>query len=119
MGVGVCNAWGIVRSGVRTGPGRGRFGAMDWSGCAVWTDDWGKTGRGGRAGRSALAARPGVPMPRRLPAFAALLAVLAAAGCAMFAKKAPTPANEIAREALARSTPPPGERYYVFLFGSQ
>src|SRR6516165_10764118 len=58
-------------------------------------------------------------MPRRLPAFAALLAVLAGAGCALFAKRTPTPANDIDREELARRPPPPGERYYVFLFGSQ
>jgi hypothetical protein len=58
-------------------------------------------------------------MPRRLPALAALLVVLAAAGCAILAKRTPTPANDIDREELARRPVPPGVRYYVVLFGSE
>ncbi|MBY0512733.1 MAG: hypothetical protein K2P78_02335 [Gemmataceae bacterium] len=48
-----------------------------------------------------------------------LAAVLPAAGCALTAKKTPTPAAHIDGEALARVPPPPGERYYVLFFGSQ
>src|SRR5947208_14607206 len=57
-------------------------------------------------------------MPRRLPHLAVFLVVLTGAGCALLAKKTPTPAAEIDREALARTPPPPGQRFYVFLFGA-
>lgn len=42
-----------------------------------------------------------------------------AAGCALTAKKTPTPAARIDPDALARVQPPPNERYYVLFFGSQ
>ncbi|HUR55411.1 MAG TPA: hypothetical protein VMZ71_14855 [Gemmataceae bacterium] len=55
--------------------------------------------------------------PRRL----ALLLLLAATapGCAALAKETPTPAAKIDRKELAQRHPPPNERYYVMIFGSE
>jgi hypothetical protein len=41
------------------------------------------------------------------------------AGCAALAKKTPTPAADLDTLALASIPPPPGERYYLLVFGSQ
>src|SRR5262245_11412045 len=43
----------------------------------------------------------------------------AGAGCATFAKKPPTPADDIPPRAAAAMTAPPGEKYYILVFGSQ
>jgi hypothetical protein len=48
-----------------------------------------------------------------------ILSCTAGAGCATFAKKPPTPADDIAPRAAAAMTAPPGERYYLVVFGSQ
>jgi hypothetical protein len=42
-----------------------------------------------------------------------------AAGCAALAKKPPTPADDIPVRYAATMTAPPGERYYILVFGSQ
>ena len=55
-------------------------------------------------------------MPRRLALF--LLASLSP-GCAALAKETPTPAAQINRKELAQVEPPPNERYYLLLFGSE
>jgi hypothetical protein len=47
-----------------------------------------------------------------------VLAMLAAAGCSFLAKKTPTPAADLDKDELARRPAPPGERYYLALFGS-
>ena len=48
----------------------------------------------------------------------AVLAWAAGSGCASLAQKPPTPAAEIsAREGLSM-TAPPGERYFILVFGS-
>lgn len=46
------------------------------------------------------------------------LAVVPALGCAVFAQKPPTPAARLTRDELAAMTPPPGERYFLILYGS-
>src|SRR6478735_1177117 len=43
----------------------------------------------------------------------------AAGGCATFAKKPPTPAADITVRQAASIVAPPGERYFVLVFGSQ
>jgi hypothetical protein len=55
--------------------------------------------------------------PRRLALLLFLAAV--AQGCALFAKRPDTPAAHIDRGELARRNPPPNERYYLMMFGSQ
>lgn len=52
---------------------------------------------------------------RRLAFFAALVAC----GCALTAKKVPTPAARLTTNDLAQFPKPPGERYFIVLFGSQ
>jgi hypothetical protein len=44
-------------------------------------------------------------------------ALLAASGCAAYAKRPPTPAADI--PAVGLDTAPPGEHYYIIVFGSQ
>ncbi len=44
--------------------------------------------------------------------------VFCAAGCSTLAKKPPTPADDILA-GLARTVAPPGERYFLIVFGSQ
>src|SRR5437870_1279276 len=61
----------------------------------------------------------GVVMSRRLPRLAILALLLGGAGCALLAKKTPTPAAHLDPEVLARTPQPPNERYYLLLFGSQ
>jgi hypothetical protein len=41
------------------------------------------------------------------------------AGCSTFAKQTATPANDISARETAAMTAPPGERYFVLIFGSQ
>jgi len=56
------------------------------------------------------------------PRFSALLLVAlpcAANGCAALATKPPTPADDISPRQSAAITAPPGERYFVLIFGSQ
>jgi hypothetical protein len=48
-----------------------------------------------------------------------LFAVASASGCALTAKKVPTPAADITSADLARLPPRPGERFFLVLFGSQ
>ena len=48
-----------------------------------------------------------------------IAAALLGTGCALLAKKTPTPAARIDDYALAREPEPPGERWYVLFFGSQ
>jgi hypothetical protein len=47
------------------------------------------------------------------------LALCAAGGCAAFATKPPTPADDISPRQAAAITAPPGERYFVIVLGSQ
>lgn len=61
---------------------------------------------------------PGFTMPRQVAYPAVLCAVLLGVGCALTAKKTPTPAAELRRGELAALPKPPNERYYLFLFGS-
>ena len=58
-------------------------------------------------------------MPRSCSGEVLLLAVLLNGGCAVLAKKTPTPAARLDGAALARMPVPPNERYYVLFFGSQ
>jgi hypothetical protein len=46
-------------------------------------------------------------------------ATVAGGGCASFAKKPPTPADNISARESMSMTAPPGERYFVLIFGSQ
>ena len=55
--------------------------------------------------------------PRRIALFLLLAAL--APGCAALAKKPLTPAADINRKELAQFDPPPNERYYLILFGSE
>ncbi|MCI0701549.1 MAG: hypothetical protein L0241_10745 [Planctomycetia bacterium] len=55
--------------------------------------------------------------PLALPALV-LLTGLLACGCALTAKKVPTPAAQITSEDLAQLPKPPDERYFLILFGS-
>jgi hypothetical protein len=57
---------------------------------------------------------------RAATATACLVAALGSAGCAASkAVRPPTPAAELRTEDLLAMSPPPGERYYVLLFGSE
>ncbi len=57
-------------------------------------------------------------MPRpRLPVV--LLLACAVGGCATFARKPPTPADDISPRQAAAVQAPPGERYFILVFGSQ
>lgn len=47
-----------------------------------------------------------------------LLLSVPAVGCALLAQKTSTPAALLTREELAATTPPPGERYFLILYGS-
>jgi hypothetical protein len=54
------------------------------------------------------------------PVVAQLVAVaLAGAGCATFAQKPPTPADDIPADVARTAIAPPGERYFLLVFGSQ
>lgn len=44
---------------------------------------------------------------------------MALCGCSTLAKKPPTPADDISARQAAAITAPPGERYFVLIFGSQ
>lgn len=46
-------------------------------------------------------------------------AFLAGSGCSTLAKKTPTPADDITTRQAAAITAPPGERYFLLIFGSQ
>jgi len=48
-----------------------------------------------------------------------LALVLPTCGCALLAKKPPTPAARIDGTALARTSPSPNEHFYLIVFGSQ
>lgn len=48
-----------------------------------------------------------------------VLALIAGNGCAALAKKTPTPAAEISPRQAAAISAPPGERYFILVFGSQ
>lgn len=48
-----------------------------------------------------------------------LILACAAAGCSTFAQKTPTPAAEISPHQAAAIPTPPGDRYFVLVFGSQ
>ncbi len=48
-----------------------------------------------------------------------LVASAASSGCAVLAKKPPTPAAKLDTRELAQSIPPTNERYYLLMFGSQ
>ena len=48
-----------------------------------------------------------------------VIVIIQACGCALTAKRTPTPAAQIDGKALAQTLPPPNERYYVIFFGSQ
>lgn len=58
-------------------------------------------------------------MPRSCSRGLLLLAVLAGGGCALTAKKPDSPAGRLDSAELASRPVPPGERYYLLLFGSQ
>jgi hypothetical protein len=47
-----------------------------------------------------------------------LLVLPALGGCSLFAQKAPTPAARLTADELAQIPNPPGERFYLLLFGS-
>lgn len=47
------------------------------------------------------------------------LVLLASCGCARFAQQTPTPANDLSTAELRALPTPPGERYYIIVFGSQ
>jgi hypothetical protein len=47
-----------------------------------------------------------------------LLATIPAVGCALFATKPPTPAARLTHEELKMMPSPPGERYFLILYGS-
>lgn len=49
----------------------------------------------------------------------AAVALAVATGCASLATKPPTPADDIPPEAGLTAVAPPGERYYLLVFGSQ
>ena len=57
-------------------------------------------------------------MPRRIAPLAVLGVALFGVGCALTAKKTPTPAAELSRQDLAALPKPPNERYYLLFFGS-
>ncbi|VTU00605.1 Uncharacterized protein OS=Planctomyces brasiliensis (strain ATCC 49424 / DSM 5305 / JCM 21570 / NBRC 103401 / IFAM 1448) GN=Plabr_4392 PE=4 SV=1 [Gemmataceae bacterium] len=49
----------------------------------------------------------------------ALVLALAGSGCATFAKKPPTPADDLTPAQLLATPAPPNERYFILVFGSQ
>src|SRR5262245_13407500 len=57
--------------------------------------------------------RPSVPI------LLTLACGFTASGCATFATKPPTPADDIPARQSAAMTAPPGERYFILVFGSQ
>jgi hypothetical protein len=52
-------------------------------------------------------------------AYVAVLAAVVAAGCAATAVRPPSPATALREDQFLANPPPPNERYYVLLFGSQ
>src|SRR6185437_11165611 len=48
-----------------------------------------------------------------------LVLLTSTSGCALLAKRPPTPAEHIDGTALARTPPPPNEHFYLIVFGSQ
>ncbi len=56
---------------------------------------------------------------RRITCVVACLAATTFSGCAALAKKPPTPAADIPIETALKMPAPPGERYYLIVFGSQ
>jgi hypothetical protein len=56
-------------------------------------------------------------MGRALPGI--WLVAAFAAGCSTFAKQTPTPANDIPHDAYVGMEAPPGERYFLMVFGSE
>ena len=58
-------------------------------------------------------------MPRLSKWVVLVLACSAAGGCSSLAKKTPTPAAEISLRQAASILAPPGERYFILVFGSQ
>src|SRR5687768_721274 len=58
-------------------------------------------------------------MLHRCPWVVAILLAFTASGCAILAKKPPTPAANISLRQAAAITAPPGERYFILVFGSQ
>lgn len=58
-------------------------------------------------------------MPPLLPRGLAMLSVAIACGCALTAKKTPTPAAQITGADLTQLPPTPGDRYFLIFFGSQ
>jgi hypothetical protein len=59
-------------------------------------------------------------IPRRLVPVAMLAAITATqVGCAAFSAKPPTPAAEVSFLELNKTPVPPGERYYLLIFGSE
>ena len=54
-----------------------------------------------------------------LPVLLAVACGYAASGCAALATKPPTPADDISPRQSAAITAPPGERYFLLVFGSQ
>jgi hypothetical protein len=54
-----------------------------------------------------------------LPVVLVLACGCAANGCASLAKKPPTPADDITPRQAASIAAPPGERYFILVFGSQ
>jgi hypothetical protein len=54
-----------------------------------------------------------------LPVLLVMAGACAASGCASLAKKPPTPADDISPRQSAAIPAPPGERYFVLVFGSQ
>jgi hypothetical protein len=59
-----------------------------------------------------------MPRIRTVPVFLAV-AVLAGSGCSTLAQKTPTPAASISPRESLEMTAPPGERYFMLVFGSQ
>lgn len=55
----------------------------------------------------------------RLTSIAVAVCCMAGVGCASLVKKPPTPADDISPRDAAAMTAPPGERYYLLVFGSQ
>ena len=59
-------------------------------------------------------------MPRpKLPVVLVLVCGCAVSGCATFAKKPPTPADDMIPRQAAAIAASPGQRYFLLVFGSQ
>src|SRR5690348_12390269 len=54
-----------------------------------------------------------------LPAVLVLAYACVASGCAALARKPPTPADDISPRQATAIAAPPGERYFMLVFGSQ